>query len=88
VNNTNSQTLEDNLCALVRQELRLGDEQLGVTTKLRELPGVESIKILRIVAKIERAYNLELEDEVVFRVQTIGELATAIRELQTAEKSA
>ena len=86
--NPNSQSLEDNLFAIVRQELRLPDEQLGVGTRLRELPGVESIKLLRIVAKIERAYGVEFEDEVVFRVQTIGELAAAIRQLQAAEPRA
>jgi acyl carrier protein len=61
--------------------LKLKPEQLNDTTSLRELPGVESIKVLRIIAKIEREYRVELEDGVVFRVENVAELASAVRQL-------
>jgi hypothetical protein len=42
---------------------------------------MDSVKVLRIIARIERAHDIELDDEVVFGVSTIGEIAAAIREL-------
>jgi acyl carrier protein len=42
---------------------------------------MDSVKVLRIIARIERAHDVELDDEVVFGVSTIGEIADAIREL-------
>jgi acyl carrier protein len=71
-----------NISALVSQELKIPHEQIEPTTNLRELPGVESIKVLRIIAKLERAYGVELEDELVFRVKTVQELADAITQMR------
>jgi acyl carrier protein len=78
---TDTQSIEEKICSIVREELKLPREALTAQTQLRELPGVESIKILRIVAHLERAYDVELEDEVVFRVKTVAELAEAIRKM-------
>lgn len=69
------------ISTLVSEELKIPLEQITPTTNLRDLPGVESIKVLRIVAKIERHFDVELEDDLVFRVKTIQELAEAIQEL-------
>jgi len=76
--------VERTISAIVCEELKLSAEQLTSGTNLRELPGVESIKVLRIISKIERVFDVELEDDVVFRVKTVAELASAIRNLQQA----
>ncbi|SDD10729.1 acyl carrier protein [Actinokineospora iranica] len=47
-------------------------------TDLRAVEGVDSVKVLRMIAKIERRYDIELEDEDVFGVATVGEVAVVV----------
>lgn len=74
--------IEQTISELISQETKIPSSELRADTNLRELPGVESIKVLRIISKLERTYDIELDDDVVFRVKTLGELADAIRQRQ------
>ncbi len=78
---TDGTEIERTITRLVIQELNIDPVRIGRDTNLRELPGIESIRLLRIVSKLERTFGVELEDEVVFTVSTLGELADAIRAL-------
>lgn len=46
---------------------------------LRDLPGADSMKMLRVVAKLERRWDVEFEDEEIFAVKTVDELVTLVR---------
>jgi acyl carrier protein len=59
---------------LVSGELAVPADEIGDDVPLKELPGADSIKMLRLVAQIERHYDAEFEDEDVFKVRTINEL--------------
>jgi acyl carrier protein len=61
---------------LVR-ELAVASNLIATETDLRTL-GVDSIKILNVILKIERAFSVELDDKVTFGVRTVGELAEAV----------
>jgi acyl carrier protein len=74
-------TLEEAIRTAVCTELKLPPQRVSNTTDLRELPGMDSVKVLRIIARIERAHDIELDDEVVFGVSTIEEIAAAVRGL-------
>ena len=76
-----STAFEDAIKQIVQNTLKLPDGDIPPNTSLRDLPGVESIKILRIVASIEKAFDVRLEDQVVFRVNTIEDLATEVKKL-------
>jgi acyl carrier protein len=76
--------IRETIVAFICDELRVSPEELSDATDLRELPGAESVKILRVVAKIERAFQIELDDEIVFRVESLGELVQAVAS-QTAQ---
>ncbi len=56
--------------------------ELGTTltpaSDLRGVEGADSVKLLRIIARIEREYDLELEDEDVFGVATVAEMVTVL----------
>ena len=71
----------------VQGVLKFPDSTIGSTTDLRALPGVESIKILRIVANLEREFDIRLDDQVVFRVRTIGGLAHEVSKLIEAREA-
>ncbi|MCP3757262.1 acyl carrier protein [Streptomyces sp. TBY4] len=45
---------------------------------LRGIDGVDSVKVLRVVATAEQHFDVELEDDTVFALATIAGLATAI----------
>jgi acyl carrier protein len=68
--------------ALLRQIIctELGDPSLVFEpeTVIRDLPGIESMKVLRIISKIERQFGVELSDDVVFNIGTYGELSNAL----------
>jgi acyl carrier protein len=59
---------------LVSAELALPDGEIGDDVPLRELAGADSVKLLRVVAQVERCYDAEFEDEDVFKVRTVNEL--------------
>lgn len=76
-----STAFEDAIKQIVQSTLKLPDSAITPHTNLRDLPGVESIKILRIVASIEKKFDVRLDDQVVFRVSTIEELASEVGKL-------
>lgn len=63
---------------IICRELKLDSHQITEDTNLRELPDIDSIKILRIILSIEEQYDIELEDEVVFGVETVTDIALAV----------
>lgn len=72
------------IIGFVCDELKLSADKVSGTTHVRELPGAESVKVLRVIARIERAFSIELDDEIVFRVESIDELADAVAKLNGA----
>lgn len=64
---------------IVAEVLAVPATQLGTDTDLREVEGADSIKVLRLIARIEREYDVELEDEDVFGVSTIAEIAGVLQ---------
>ena len=68
----------DQVCAQAAEDLGLDRAQIGPDTVLKQLPGADSVRLLRIVAKVERHYDVEFDDADVFAVRTPGELASLI----------
>jgi acyl carrier protein len=69
--------------AITAAELGVPAASLRPDTDLRAIEGMDSVKVLRMIAKIEQAYDVELDDEVVFGLSTIAGTAEAVtRELR------
>lgn len=51
---------------------------LAPDTDLRAVEGMDSVKVLRMIAKIEQRYDVELEDEDVFGIATIAGAAKLV----------
>lgn len=75
------------LRAIIYKELNLEGVELTDATLIRELPGVESMKVLRIIAKIEHHFDVELSDDVVFNIGTFAELVQALSEARSEAAS-
>jgi acyl carrier protein len=61
--------------ALIAAELSIDPASIGADAVLKELPGADSVRLLRVVAKLERQYDTEFEDDDIFEVVTPNDLA-------------
>ena len=78
---TDGTGIERTITRLVIQELNIDPVRMGRDTNLRELPGIESIRLLRIDIRAGANLRCRAGGQVVFTVSTLGELADAIRAL-------
>ena len=46
---------------------------------LKDLPGADSMKLLRVVSKLERQWDVEFEDEAIFAAKTVDDLVTLVQ---------
>ncbi|GAA5069266.1 acyl carrier protein [Thermocatellispora tengchongensis] len=66
------------LTEIAAAETGLPAERLGPDVELRGVEGVDSVRVLRMIAKVERRYDVELEDEDVFGATTIAQVAAVV----------
>jgi acyl carrier protein len=71
--------ITETVTAIVSDVLAVPTTDLTADTDLRNVEGADSIKVLRLIARIERDYDIELEDADVFGVSTITEVAGVVR---------
>lgn len=77
---TSRQDVLDQVRSIAAQETGLPPEQLTDDLELRKAEGIDSVKVLRVVARIEREYDVELSDEQVFAFSSISDVADAVQE--------
>lgn len=63
---------------IVAAELGVEPDQIDTSTDLRSVEGMDSLKVLRMIARIEKLYDIELEDDVIFSLERVDELSAAI----------
>jgi acyl carrier protein len=68
----------DAVNALVEKELGLPPGRIDPALPLSELPGADSVKLVRVVSRLERLYDLEFEDDDVFAVKTADDLVALV----------
>jgi acyl carrier protein len=64
--------------AIVAKEFGQPVSALTPDLDLSTIEGADSVKVLRAVAKIEREYDIEFEDEDVFKLKRIDDVANVI----------
>ena len=82
---TSRQELVEQVRSIAAAETGIPVEELSPELDLRKAEGVDSVKVLRVVARIERDYDVELSDEQVFAFASVSDVADAVLEaLRTA----
>jgi acyl carrier protein len=61
-------------------ELAVPVNFLTPESDLHTMVGADSVKVVRMIARVEQVYGIELEDEVVFSLRTVADTADAIAE--------
>jgi acyl carrier protein len=73
--------------AVVRErlaaELLLDPGQVTPETALAALPGLDSIKLLSVVAELERAFAVTIDDDSLYDLQTVADLTALVGEPTT-----
>jgi acyl carrier protein len=68
----------DEVAAVVRdllsQELKIAPADIADDVVLKELPGADSVRLVRVVSRLERHWDEEFDDEQVFQLRTFDEL--------------
>ena len=74
-------TADDILCTvtdIAATETGIAEAELRPDVDLRGMAGVDSVRVLRMVAKIERTYDVELEDQDVFGLATLADVVKVV----------
>ncbi|GGJ82738.1 hypothetical protein GCM10011583_12930 [Streptomyces camponoticapitis] len=85
---TGAEAIREKICQIIGDELDTPAAGLTPDQHFRSLPNVDSMRVLQIVLNTEKAFDIEIEDEVTFRVQTIGEFQGVVEDLCRQKNSA
>jgi len=70
----------DQVAAVVRgllsQELKIEPASIADDAILKELPGADSVRLVRVVSRLERHWDREFDDEQVFSLRRFDELVS------------
>ena len=73
--------IKDETCAIIARELGIDPAGLTGDQYFRSLPNVDSMRVLQIIVKTEKAFDIEIDDDVTFKIQTIGEFQSLVAKL-------
>jgi acyl carrier protein len=74
-------TTRASITKIICDTLQISPATLAATQNLRQLENVDSINLVRVMARIEDHFDIELEDDFVFEVTTLDELVAAVGRL-------
>jgi acyl carrier protein len=74
--------MHDEIIQIISAELGIPAGQLTPDVRLRSLPGMESMKVLTIILKVEKKYGIELPDDATFRLETVGQFLELVESLR------
>lgn len=75
---TSTSEITATITDIAAAELGVPAASLAPDSDLRATEGIDSVKVLRMIARIERNYDIELSDEDVFSLTTIEATASAV----------
>jgi acyl carrier protein len=74
-------SIKATITKIICDTLQISPDTLAATHNLRQLEKVDSINLVRVMARIEDHFDIELEDDLVFEVTTLDELVSAVGQL-------
>ncbi|GAA4661246.1 acyl carrier protein [Streptomyces buecherae] len=77
----NQMDVHEKVLEIIAQEIDVPVADLSGDQHFRALPNVDSMRVLQVILKTEKAFDIEIEDDVTFRIQTVGEFQKLVAEL-------
>lgn len=65
---------------IISNGLQVPEEELTPEVYFRSLPNADSMRLLQIILETENTFGIEINDEVTFQLQTIGEFQDLVDE--------
>jgi acyl carrier protein len=59
-------------------ELSLNGQVVGESDELATLPNADSVRLVRVAARLERRFGVEFEDEGLFGAKTLADLVDLV----------
>lgn len=82
---TSTEQIVEQVTAIVARELGVLPAAVAPGADLRTFEGADSVKMLRVVAKVEQTYDVELDDSDVFAVSCVADVASVVRRALQSE---
>ncbi|GAA3816374.1 hypothetical protein GCM10022226_41350 [Sphaerisporangium flaviroseum] len=86
VDQPSRQAVHDVLKGIVARILQVPENSITEDSRIMDLTLVESIKLLRIAGRIERTFGIELDQEVLFRTGSLGDITDEVFRLCRQEQ--
>jgi len=79
-------TIKSNIIQYISESIDPSMADFELETDIRSL-GLTSMKILHIVMRVEKRYNIVLPDDVTFKIKTVSDFVEAIENEVRAEST-
>ena len=73
---------QEKIKAIIAEVLNIDVETITADTTFVDDLGADSLDIFQIVMGIEEEYDIELDNDTVEQIQTVGDAAEAIRRMK------
>ncbi len=82
---TESDPVFSTVAGIIAKVAKIPLEQVKSENSVTGLTNVDSIVLLEIVATTEIALDIEIDEEELFKIDTVGDFVTACRRLTSVE---
>lgn len=79
--------IADVLRSELATSLEIEPGEIDLTTRITELPGIDSMKVVNVVVACERRWNVSIDEEDLFYVRTGEDLADLVVRTVNARRS-
>jgi acyl carrier protein len=78
--------ISSEIYGIISKTLLVPETDLGPDVHFRTLPNANSMQILQIILETEKKFDVDIADDITFRIETIGQFEAEIKKL--CEKNA
>lgn len=73
--------MRNDIIQILSAELGMPGEELTADVHLRGIAGMDSMKVLSIILKVEKKFGIEIPDDATFRMETVGQFFELVESL-------
>lgn len=74
--------MKDKLLQLIAEQFHVEESELKAETNFVEDLNADSIELVELVMSIEDEFDVQIEDEVLSRMKTVGDVLDYVEELR------
>lgn len=73
--------MRNDIIQILSAELGMPAEELTPDVHLGGLAGMDSMKVLSVILKVEKKFGIEIPDDATFRIETVGQFLLLVETL-------